>query len=137
MYIELKLNPKNETDIVAWRSSNKLCVIDSDVYYDNYIPWIETHSAPDDFEKTYLYYSYNKNSNEYIVDIQKKEEYEREFLIIELRFRRERECFPIINRGTFWYEMLTEVQLKELKDWYVAWLNVTETLVPPDPLPWI
>lgn len=55
----------------------------------------------------------------------------------ESRRRREAECFPIINRGQLWYDGLTEQQLAELKEWYQAWLNVTETLVVPMKLVWI
>lgn len=43
-----------------------------------------------------------------------------------LRTRREEECFPIINRGSLWFEQLSEVQKAELKTWYQAWLNVPQ-----------
>lgn len=55
----------------------------------------------------------------------------------ELRNRREIECFPIVNRGKLWYNMLSSEQLIELTDWYDAWLNCTETLVAPKPLKWV
>lgn len=55
----------------------------------------------------------------------------------QLRMRRERECFPYINRGSLWYESLTDEQLEEFKEWYVAWLNVTETLTVPDKPQWL
>lgn len=48
-----------------------------------------------------------------------------------LRKQREEECFPIINRGKFWYDCLTSEQYVELKKWYWDWLNVTDTLVIP------
>lgn len=54
-----------------------------------------------------------------------------------LRSLREVECFPVINRGELWYSMLTESQLTELKTWYIAWLNVTETLEVPEKPTWI
>lgn len=43
-----------------------------------------------------------------------------------LRTRREEECFPIINRGSLWFEQLTEVQKAELKAWYKSWLDITD-----------
>lgn len=55
--------------------------------------------------------------------------------IVELKNRlrelRKRECFPVINRGKLWYDRLTLLQYQELKNWYQAWLDVTETLVKP------
>lgn len=53
------------------------------------------------------------------------------------RERREEECFPIINRGRIWYDRLTEEQLAELRAWYNAWLNVTETLIIPEKPSWL
>lgn len=54
-----------------------------------------------------------------------------------LRDLRKVECFPIINRGKLWYDCLTPAQLGELKSWYWAWLNVTETLVIPVKPAWL
>ena len=54
-----------------------------------------------------------------------------------LRFKREKECFPIINRGQLWYSTLTAEQYRELQVWYQAWLDVTETLVIPEKLGWL
>ena len=52
-----------------------------------------------------------------------------------LRRQREDECFPVINRGWMWYSSLNLLQWIELKKWYLAWLNVTETMrVPERPL---
>lgn len=45
----------------------------------------------------------------------------------ELRLTRQLECFSVINRGKLWYDSLTETQLRELREWYQAWLDVTET----------
>lgn len=54
-----------------------------------------------------------------------------------LRNRREKECFPYINRGQLWYNHLTEEQKQELDVWYTAWLDVTETKVIPDKPLWL
>lgn len=40
---------------------------------------------------------------------------------------REKECFPIVNRGKLWYDTLSIEQKIELKKWYFDWLDVTET----------
>ena len=50
---------------------------------------------------------------------------------------RETDCFPIINRGTAWYNSLTEEQKAELDAWYQAWLDVTETKVIPEKPTWL
>lgn len=57
--------------------------------------------------------------------------------ILRLRELREKECFPIINRGKLWYDSLTFLQLGELKKWYTDWLNVTETLEIPKAPNWL
>ena len=54
-----------------------------------------------------------------------------------LRERREQECFPIINRGQLWYSLLSDSQLQELKNWYQAWLDVTETEIVPEKPSWL
>lgn len=54
-----------------------------------------------------------------------------------LRRRRERECFSVVNRGKAWYDLLTIEQEAELKEWYHAWLNVTDTNVIPVKPSWL
>lgn len=54
-----------------------------------------------------------------------------------LRKRREKECFPIINRGALWYEKLTEEQKTELSAWYEAWLDAPETGTAPTAPVWL
>lgn len=54
-----------------------------------------------------------------------------------LRHRRSLECFPIINRGQFWYDSLTGTQINELKTWYQSWLDVTATKVIPTRPTWL
>lgn len=54
-----------------------------------------------------------------------------------IRARRDVECFPIVNRGKLWYESLTQDQAIELRSWYYAWLNATETGVIPQPPCWL
>ena len=53
------------------------------------------------------------------------------------RQRRQTECFPVINRGRLWYDTLTEEQLSELKTWYRAWLDGTNTQTIPEKPEWL
>ena len=62
---------------------------------------------------------------------------EQEQLKEAFRQRREKECFAVINRGQLWYESITLPQLLELRAWYKAWLNVTETMVVPEKPSWL
>ena len=55
----------------------------------------------------------------------------------DLRLLRDKECFSVINRGWIWYSCLTLTQWRELRTWYLAWLNVTTTLTIPDRPSWI
>ena len=54
-----------------------------------------------------------------------------------LRWRRQRECFQVINRSALWHETLNENQKKELKDWYHKWLDVTDTNEIPKNPEWL
>ena len=54
-----------------------------------------------------------------------------------LRMRRKNECFSYINRGQIWYDRLTQEQLRELKIWYQAWLDVTKTKQVPIKPTWL
>ena len=58
-------------------------------------------------------------------------------LISNLRKLREEICFPVVNRGPLWYNSLTDEQRIELREWYFAWLNVTETKDIPNKPAWI
>ena len=67
-----------------------------------------------------------------------------EFIVVELlddeiiRFRREIECFAIIdNRSQLWWNHLTDDKKNELDVWYEAWLNATETKVIPEKPEWL
>lgn len=53
----------------------------------------------------------------------------REEILMELRLRRENECFSIVNRGQVWYENLSVVEKEELKIWYKKWLDITLTYI--------
>lgn len=60
-----------------------------------------------------------------------------EQILNNLRNQREVECFPIINRGKLWYDTLTTEQVTELNEWYMAWLDITETKIIPTRPSWL
>jgi len=55
----------------------------------------------------------------------------------KLRIRREKECFSVVNRGEIWYDGIENTQKTELKNWYIAWLDVTDTMVIPEKPSWL
>ena len=60
-----------------------------------------------------------------------------EYELLDLRNDREAICFTIVNRGVLWYNTLTEEQKIELNNWYLAWLDVTETRIVPQKPEWL
>ncbi len=60
----------------------------------------------------------------------------KQFIDSYYRHRREIKCYPIINRGKLWYDLLTEARHSQLESWYHDWLDVTETHKEPDDLYW-
>lgn len=55
-----------------------------------------------------------------------------------LRRRRQKACFKFLDgKSQMWYRMLSEDQTKELKQWYQAWLDVTDTHIIPTTPSWI
>ena len=62
---------------------------------------------------------------------------ESELALIRLRSRRASECFPVINRGTPWYNRLTAGQVAELDAWYQSWRDGTETKIVPEKPQWL
>lgn len=80
---------------------------------------------------------YEEVESEIQVYIPYTEEEIEERELSSLRERRKRECFPIINRGKLWYARLSAEQEVELLNWYIAWLNVTETKIIPEKLEWV
>lgn len=87
--------------------------------------------VPDDFELTFYRYKLVDGAlvkdDSYISDIEKE----------SIRVRRERDCFPIVNRGMLWYKHLTESQVSELETWYRLWLDAPQTGSIPDMPEWL
>ncbi len=89
------------------------------------------------FAEHFEEFKYNPATGELIRDMGREDALANQRTAEELRVRREKECFSVINRGEMWYSLLTDEQKEELKVWYKAWLDVTETLSPPEPLAWV
>jgi len=90
----------------------------------------------DDFENNYRSY-YLSEANVLVKSQDKQKEIENERELIALRSKREKICFPYVNRGYLWYSKLTAEQKNELDVWYQAWLDVTETKTIPDTPTWL
>ncbi len=81
--------------------------------------------------------AYKMDGNALVFDAEMQTEQERAEATAAYRLQRERECFPIINRGGLWYETLTPQQHEELRQWYRSWLDGTNTLTVPDKPAWL
>ena len=64
--------------------------------------------------------SYKLIDDKLIFDEEKDKQLSEERELEELRRRREKECFSVINRGQAWYNSLTPEQAQELQSWYYA-----------------
>ena len=84
------------------------------------------------------YWMYSKYENgQFVLDEEYQNNQELEEQLREIRMQREVECFPYINRGALWYDMLTDAQKEELKAWYQAWLDAPQTKIIPAKPTWL
>jgi len=81
--------------------------------------------------------AYTVKNGELVYDDQEDAALQEQVAISDLRTRREKECFSVINRGQLWYSMLTKTQAAELATWYQTWLTVTDTKVVPERPAWL
>ena len=81
--------------------------------------------------------AYKASDGTAVFDNEHNEALQTEAKKAEFRLRRETECFSVINRGQLWYEGVSITQMLELRQWYKAWLNVTETMVVPEKPTWL
>lgn len=86
---------------------------------------IDDEMLPINFFDEYIQYSFEEGK---LIKHSKLSEIEQD----HIRSRRNRECFPIINRGNAWYHMLNAEEKEELEKWYHEWLDATATGVIPD-----
>jgi len=96
---------------------------------------VETPEDIDAFIDTFRAYKYENGS--LILDKDKLEILNGERIVDGLRYKREKVCFPYINRGELWYSKLTTEQKNELNVWYQAWLDVTSTKAVPETPEWL
>lgn len=96
---------------------------------------IETPEDIDTFADVFRAYKYENGS--LILDQNKLEVLNEERVIDNLRHKREKICFPYINRGDLWYGRLTNEQKEELNTWYGAWLDITDTKIIPEKPQWL
>lgn len=98
----------------------------------------EEYEPPEDFDSFLDRFDVFKLVDGKLVRDKEKEEADRrESELVSLRERRETECFSVVNRGWIWYSSLTLSQWRELRTWYLAWLNVTVTKEIPERPAWI
>ena len=83
------------------------------------------------------FYAFQLQDGQLVYSAEAYEAHETEEIKEDYRLRREKECFSVINRGQLWYEGITIQQMVELRQWYKAWLNVTETMVIPEKPEWL
>ena len=89
----------------------------------------------EDFENNYG--SYYLSGNALVKNDVMQMEIETRRELTYLRAQREKACFPYVNRGSLWYNKLTNEQKEELDTWYQAWLDVTETRTIPETPEWL
>ena len=98
----------------------------------------EEYDPPEDFDSFLDNFScFTVSDGKLILDEEKEAADRLEEAKATLRERREKECFSVVNRGWIWYSTLTLAQWRELRTWYLAWLNVTNTLTIPNRPSWV
>ena len=111
--------------------------VQSFAFVGNLVDGIETPEPAEMRLFVERYYAFRLEQDRLVYDPKEYETHETEERKEEYRRRRETECFSVINRGQLWYEGVSLTQLIELRSWYKAWLNVTETMVVPKKPTWL
>lgn len=106
-------------------------------YVGNLVNSIEVQEPEDIDLFLRQFYAFRLQDGYLVYDAEAYEVHVAEEIKAEYRIRREKECFAIVNRGQLWYEGITLQQMVELRQWYKAWLNVTETMVVPEKPTWL
>lgn len=106
-------------------------------YVGNLVNSIEVQEPEDIGLFLRQFYAFRLQDGRLVYDAETYEAHVTEEIKAEYRIRREKECFAVVNRGQLWYEGITLQQMVELRRWYKAWLNVTETMVVPEKPAWL
>lgn len=94
--------------------------------------------VPADFDRFAVFYQgYRLENGELREDSEALAALQEQHRKEEIRRQREDQCFPFINRGTLWYESLTQDQRTQLRQWYQAWLDAPETMAIPKTPEWL
>lgn len=94
--------------------------------------------APADFDRFAVFYpAYQLENGKLTEDSEALAALQEQHRKEEIRRQREDQCFPYINRGTLWYESLTQDQRTQLRQWYQAWLDAPETMTIPEAPEWL
>ena len=96
---------------------------------------VETPEDIDAFIEAFRAYKYD--NGQLVLDKDKLQVLDDERIADELRRKREKVCFPYINRGDLWYSRLSVEQKAELSVWYNNWLDITTTRVIPEKPEWL
>lgn len=114
------------------KDENGIIVAASEIQFD------ETYEFSDEeYEVGFDGKIYSKTEMESFDYITKKLEFDNDIKLSNIRFQRETECFPVINRGELWYAKLTTEQKSELASWYQAWLDAPQTGIIPAKPEWL
>lgn len=116
---------------------DKIGYVNSYALIGNLVDGIEVNEPTDVTHFEAHYRAYHIVDSNLVFDETQEQVVEQEAEKAELRERRQKECFNIIDRSKLWYDSLTQEQLKELQDWYDAWLIVTETMIVPTKPEWL
>ena len=95
-------------------------------------------SDPEDLESFIdVFRAYKYEDGNLFLDEKRLQEINDAHAADKLRLKRDKVCFPYINRGDLWYSRLSVEQKEELNVWYQAWLDVTETKIAPEKPEWL
>lgn len=93
---------------------------------------------PDDFDDFFVNYrAYKVLDGRLVLDETKLQSVTEDKYRELLRRERAEECFPVVNRGVLWYNMLSSEQRIELDSWYKNWLDAPSTLQKPSIPGWL
>ena len=116
--------------------------IDKNGYIQNFVIVGESSTCnievdePEDFSID-RFQEWKYDGEKLVYDIEQAKVLQAERNKDEIRFERQRVCFPVVNRGQFWYDTLTQSEKNKIREWYQQWLDAPETGVIPDDLDFI
>ena len=116
--------------------------IDKNGYIQNFVIVGESSTCnievdePEDFSID-RFQAWKYDGEKLVYDIEQAKVLQAERNKDKIRFERQRVCFPVVNRGQFWYDTLTQSEKNEIREWYQQWLDAPETGVIPDDLDFI